>query len=149
MLGKVRANLKVAFLGDASDPDTLAGAKAKYEKLAETRKLSEDERRGLRYISKKVKRIEKIVDSEVHLLDHNLTTALNLRAAAIRRKGKPPGWKKKIVWEKRRLVRDGDKWIYVVEKDTPQVEQLYKVDKPPEGIRKIRPKRQEIYKVIE
>ena len=149
MLGKVRTNLKVAFLGDASDPDTLAGARAKYEKLAETRRLSEDERRGLRYISKKAERIEKIVDSEVHLLDHNLTTALNLRAAAIKRKGKPPGWKKKIVWEKRRLVRDGDKWIYVVEKDRPQVEQLYKVDKPPKGIRKIRPKRQETYKVIE
>ena len=134
ILKQVTKNIKAAFLGTKEDKDSLLGG---YEALIKAGKGGTDQAMML---SRKIDRITRVVKSEVQLLDYNLTTGLNLRAAALKRRrtGRRPGVGRKIRFSKTRLVRDGDKWKFVEVKDLPQIQQLYVMEKHP-GLQDIDP----------
>ena len=146
ILGQVTNNLKRAFLGSKEDKNSLLGG---YEALIKAGKGGTDQAMML---SRKIDRITRIVKSEVQLLDYNLTTGLNFRAAALKRRrtGRRPGVGKKIRFSKTTLVRDGDKWKFVEVKDLPQIQQLFKMQSHP-GLQAIDPMepKEKVIKVID
>jgi hypothetical protein len=125
-LGKVKTNFNVAFLGDPKVEGSLKFDHDRLEEIKKKKGLTKDQTKDLRRLKAKMGRLQKIIHSEMQLLDYNLTTALRLRAAAVDKKYRRRRGKKGIRFERRSLVRDGDRWKFVVEKDGPTVEKYYR-----------------------